>query len=114
MSTDVYKAIGMRLKSTRESLGFSQSQVAEYLGINRVQLSYYENGKREIDMDTLIRLADLYGYSRSYFVEGGESVPATLSLRAQDVSGEDLEAVALVNRFAKNLSYLNFLLEDRS
>lgn len=114
MSTDVYKAIGMRLKSTRESLGYTQDQVAQHLGINRVQLSYYENGKREIDMDTLIKLADLYGYSRAYFVQGGEPEPATLSLRAQEFKAEDLNTVAMVNRFAKNLSYLKSLLEGTS
>lgn len=115
MSADVYQAIGERLKGAREALGLSQAQVAQHLGVNRVQISYYENGKREIDMDTLIKLADLYGYSRAYFLGDGEAAePAALAMRAQELMAEGLHAIAMVNRFAKNLSYLNALLEEKS
>ena len=54
--------IGVRLKEARTRAGFTQEQVAAALNIARGQISYYENGHREIDLTTLMKLADL-GYS---------------------------------------------------
>ena len=115
MISNTFRTIGQRLKKARESLGLTQEQVAQYLGENRVQISYYETGRREIDMETLIKLADLYGYSRAYFVEENPvEFPAFTVLRAEGLAEEDLDTIAMVNRFAKNLHYINSLLGGRS
>lgn len=44
------------IKLTRESLGFSQEHLANYLGIERGLLSMVEIGKRELPTDALLKL----------------------------------------------------------
>lgn len=64
--------IGRRLKEAREAAGFTQTDVEEITGINRVTVSNIERGKMKIDSLLLKKLADLYGYSIMYFLEEPE------------------------------------------
>ena len=50
----------MNLKPLRKKLQLSQQQVADKLGIKQTSYSYYEIGKNEPDISTLIKLADFY------------------------------------------------------
>ncbi len=109
-----YELIGERLKQARERAGLTQDQVAKSLGVLREQVSYFENGRREIDLVTLFRLADLYGYSAAHFLLGQRARPGedlSIAFRAGELGEEDLEVVAWVQRFARNLALLDELLQ---
>ena len=43
-------ALGKRIRSLREAKGWTQVEMAAYLGINRGHLSDLESGKREIGL----------------------------------------------------------------
>ena len=60
-----------KLKGLRLSHGFTQIEVAKELMINNVNLSHYENGKREPDLETLAMLADFYGVSTDFLIGNG-------------------------------------------
>lgn len=110
-----YEAIGQRLKTARDNLGLSQHQVADYLKVNREYISYYETGKRPIDTLTLSKLANLYGYSLSYFLclDDLTSKPlVSAAFRAQDLSPGDLNTIAWVKKFTSNLSLINKMLGE--
>ena len=53
--------IGRNLRSLREKRGLTQENVAEYLGISRSIISYYEIGDRTTTLAHLEKLADLFG-----------------------------------------------------
>lgn len=55
--------LGKQLKLLREQNGYSQNQIAEYLGTTRQTISNWENDKTIIDSHSLIRLADFYQIS---------------------------------------------------
>jgi transcriptional regulator with XRE-family HTH domain len=57
---DDRKALGERLREAREYLGFSQDQVATFLGVSRSALSLMETGQRKVDALELKKLAGLY------------------------------------------------------
>ena len=57
-----------RLKDLREDHDFSQSFVAEFLGMKQPQYSRYERGVRDIPTDVLIRLAKLYNTTTDYIL----------------------------------------------
>jgi len=59
----------MRLKSLRKSLGISQLKLAMDLNMNQNSISRYENGTREADYATLIKLADYFKVSIDYLLE---------------------------------------------
>src|SRR5271157_2636921 len=57
---DDRKTLGERLREAREYLGFSQDQVATFLGIPRSALSLMETGQRKVDALELKQMAGLY------------------------------------------------------
>ena len=52
-----------QLAAWRERAGYSQQEVADYLGIDRSSLSYYEQGKTQPNAQVMILLCFLYHIS---------------------------------------------------
>lgn len=56
----MYKEIfTTRLKHTREEAGYTQEQMARNIGVSRPTYTLWENGKREPDIETLGKLAEI-------------------------------------------------------
>ena len=58
----------MRLRDLREDNDYTQEQIAKYLNVKQNTYSQYENGKRQITIEVLILLADLYNTSTDYIL----------------------------------------------
>lgn len=58
----------MKLKELRLDSGKTQKELADYLNVKQNTYSQYENGKRQIPIETLIRLADFYDVSVDYLL----------------------------------------------
>lgn len=58
----------MRLRDLREDNDITQSQIASVLNIKQNTYSQYENGKRQIPLELLWKLADYYNTSIDYLV----------------------------------------------
>ncbi|MCY8504537.1 helix-turn-helix domain-containing protein [Bacillus atrophaeus] len=61
---------GDRLKKLREKTGWTQTFVAEKIGVKNNTLSSYESAKRQPDYETTKKLADLYKVSTDYILTG--------------------------------------------
>ncbi|ABP68213.1 transcriptional regulator, XRE family [Caldicellulosiruptor saccharolyticus DSM 8903] len=111
-NTELYKKIGQKLQEARKKAGLTQEQVADYLGVNKTLISYYENGIREISIATLRNLSNLYGYTMSYFLSDDEINEPTISFsfRADELKKEDLEVIAMANEFLINLEEMKQML----
>lgn len=57
-----------RLNYLREQNGISRRQLAERLNVSVRLISYWENGQRECDFDTLLRLSDVFDASVDYLL----------------------------------------------
>ena len=57
-----------RLKYQRLSHGYTQQQIADYLGISRPTYTLYETGNREPTKLALMKLADLYHVTVDYLL----------------------------------------------
>ena len=64
---DDRKTLGERLREAREYLGFSQEEVATFLGVSRSALSNMETGQRKVEALELKKLAGLYKRTVSHF-----------------------------------------------
>ena len=101
--SDDRKQLGERLKEAREYLGFSQDQVATFLGVPRSAISLIEAGQRKVDAIELKKLAGLFKRPVSHFT--GEEVEAIfdaadvqhLARKVSSLSEDDREEL---NRFA--------------
>ena len=58
----------MKLKQLREERNISQTQLGKIIGAARSTICQYEAGKREPDLETLIKLADYFQVSVDYLI----------------------------------------------
>ncbi len=58
------------LKKIRKEKGFSQLKVALDLNMSREALSYYENGKRNPDIQTLKLFSKYFNVSIDFLING--------------------------------------------
>ena len=65
-------AINHELRQLRLARGMTQEQAAERLGVTRQALSSYETGRTRPDLDTLLRLAEVYGTDLEGILYGQE------------------------------------------
>jgi transcriptional regulator with XRE-family HTH domain len=82
-----HTALGVRLREGREYVGLKQEEVARHLGIPRTAVSEIENGKRDVKVPELQKLARLYQRPVSWFTGEGEAeVPADIAFLARTAS----------------------------
>lgn len=60
--------VSNRLKELRENNKYTQKDIANILGMRQQQYSRYEVGSREIPLDKLIVLSELYNTSLDYIL----------------------------------------------
>lgn len=60
--------VGKRLKQLREELNMTQKELADKLGISRAAVGLYEQGKRNVDNDTLLKLSEIFNVSADYLL----------------------------------------------
>ncbi len=58
----------MKLKELREEKGVSQQEIAKYLNIKQNTYSQYETGKRQLPIETLIKIAEYYKTTTDYIL----------------------------------------------
>ena len=63
------------LKEIRKKKKLSQLKVAMDLNISREALSYYENGKRNPDLEMLVTMSRYFNVSIDYLITGEEFKP---------------------------------------
>jgi len=59
---------GKRLKELRLEKGFSQRKLGEMFGVCNQTISFWENGSREPDLDTLVSIAHFFDVCLEYLL----------------------------------------------
>lgn len=75
-----------RISELRKSRKITQSQLAKHLGIAQNTLSYWENGKFDIDNDSLHKIALYFDCSTDYILYRSDS-PAVITFDKSAMSG---------------------------
>ena len=105
-------AINEKLRMMREEAGLRQGQIADYLGVTQTFISKVETGERNLTVDQLESVVNLYGYSLAAFADMEEDVhPIQFAFRAQDVRQEDLRIIADIAKIAINSRFMAKVLE---
>lgn len=103
---------GLVIKGLREKYGYTQDKVAEYLGIKREMISFYENEGREIPLEVLERLSDLFGVELDvFFVDNVDEALAEVvfAFRKDDFESDDMDNMAAFGKIVKNYLKINNL-----
>lgn len=86
--SDTTKAIGLRIRTQREALGYSRERLAELADISNSFLSDIERGSRGFSVAHLSRLSRVLGLSADYILFGSERT-SDLSTITDMLSGLD-------------------------
>ena len=103
---------GLVIKGLREKYGYTQDKVANYLGIKREMISFYENEGREVPLDVLEKLSDLYGVELDvFFVDNADDAIAEVvfAFRKDDMDNDDMDNMAAFGKIVKNYLKINNL-----
>lgn len=86
-------SLGKRIRKRRQSLAFTQKNLAEALKVTSQHISAIEKGRRSPSLDSLVKLAKDLGVTTDYLLTGeqiliNETIPAIkadgrLSLRSK-------------------------------
>lgn len=105
--------INEKLKEIREKSGFTQQQIAAYLDVDQSYISKWEKGERQISIDVVEKMANLFGYHVDYFLNDNiSSEPITFALRAGKISPDDMTAIAVMNKLVLNIRFMSKLLKE--
>lgn len=99
------ETVGQNIRLFRDRLGFSQANLADFLGIAREQISYYENGSRNVPTEQIQKIADLFGIDAYDLLDPDSfqrQLNVALAFRADQLNAEDLSSIASFKRIVKN------------
>ena len=105
-----YELVGRNIRSFRKSLGLTQENVADYLGLSPAMINYYENGKREIDIIKLMKLSDLFIVELSDLLDdnpGVININQAVAFKRDKLKEKDLKAIARFRKIIKNYNMLS-------
>jgi transcriptional regulator with XRE-family HTH domain len=79
----LYKLIGERIKSQRESLGLSQLELSKKLDLSRSSVSNIELGRHQIPLHILYEISKVCNVNIDYFLPNNDEI---VSLATSEVS----------------------------
>ena len=82
--TALYKALGIRIREARLSLGMSQAALSENSHVSLPHISDVELGKKKLRLDTFIRIAEALQVSTDVLLR--PNVPQVQSIYASELS----------------------------
>lgn len=103
-----------RLRNLRENKGVNQEKLGAILGLSASTIGMYEQGRRQPDNDTLIKMADFFGVSVDYLLGKTEvknyinpyddELEEVLFSKAKDLTDDEKKAVlSVINAIKKDV-----------
>ncbi len=86
------------LKTLRTQAGLSQQKLADIIGTSQQSINKYENQNIEPDIDTLIKLSDIFNTSVDYII-GNTDITDRIELKTPFELNDDESA--LINKYRK-------------
>lgn len=99
--------VAENIKALRLASGLSQKEVVGHIeGVSRQQLSHYETGRSQPDLETLCKMADFWGVSLDFLVRGKD-----FSGNFRDAPKSKVQLISLqVNRLEEVIDGIKVLL----
>lgn len=107
---------GLVIRGLRDKYGYTQDKVAEFLGIKREMISFYETGEREVPLEVLEKLSDLFGVDLDvFFVDNVDEALAEVvfAYRKNDFDDDNMDAMSEFGKIVKNYLKINNLYGNR-
>ncbi len=107
------KIIGENIHALRENAGFTQTNLAQFIGVDQSLITRIEKGERSMSVDMLEKLSYLFGVT----VNQIEQQPLTTSklsfaFRGSEFTVQEMEAIAAINKIALNSEFMSAILKE--
>lgn len=96
-----FKAIGMKIRERRKTLGITQEFIAEQLDVNPSHISNIECGRANPSLTALVKIANLLHCSVDYFI-GKEYTYQNNSNQLETLDEQILKKLQYCNNDTKN------------
>ena len=109
---DLKEIIGNNLKDYRQKLGYTQDELAKYIGVERSTISHFENGTREISLIHMNKLADLFGIEIDALLVNNsveKNTNLAFAFRSQGMEEDDFTSIAEFQKVVKNYIHISKL-----
>lgn len=107
--------LGRNLRLFREKMGLTQESFSQYLGVTREEISYFENGKRNIPTQVITKASRLFGIDEYDLFEEDENLLESnlaFAFRAENLSIEDYTNIATFKTIVQNYLKMSKALDD--
>ena len=87
--------------------------MAKYLDVDQSLITKMENGTRSLNVMLVEKICNLFGCSEAYLMgEDDAYIPLNFAFRSNGIQTEDLESIAMINRIAMNIRYMNEMIGE--
>ncbi len=98
--------LSLKLLELRQERNLTQKELCAKLNISRTNYSYFENGRRVPDVDTLLLIAEFYGVSLDELVTGTHSA---VNESKEDTTSYDLGITLVRHLQSKHIPIENIM-----
>jgi len=93
------KKIGSKIKQIRKTLGFSQIELAERIGISFQQIQKYEKGSTRLSVTRLQQISEALGVNIAVFFEEAEKTTKVSDFAVRyTTAGDPLDPLSPLNK----------------
>lgn len=104
--------IGKRIRSLRDESKLTQTKLSEYLSLDQSMIAKIEKGERNITSDVIEKLSALFCCTVDYLLFGeNQEQKCTVSFRTNNLTSDDLKALAIINKIVLNQFEMDKMLE---
>ncbi|EDN8735510.1 TPA: helix-turn-helix domain-containing protein [Listeria monocytogenes] len=93
---------GNNLKKLRNKAGKTQEDIAKILGISRGAYSHIENGRNEPDIETIVKLAEIFEVSTDYLLGRDDNSDLLAAHIDDDVTEEEMLEIEKYIKYLKS------------
>ncbi len=104
MNKEYDNSLAMRLKMLRLDAGLSQEEFAAKVGISRSCVANYETGKRRPDIETIRRIAEVYGIMTDVLI-GNDSYEDVTMRESTQVDNAKWKKLLLTHKSKLDISH---------
>lgn len=107
------EVVNKKFSKLRKISGVTQNKLAEYLGVDQSYISKCEKNERQLSLEVLEKVSNLFGCPMEYFTDDESTFkPMPFALRANGIETEDFEAISIINKLALNLREMEKILKE--
>ena len=102
---------GDRLKALRKSVGYTQTELGELLGVKKSVVCLYEKELRNPSIENIAELVQIFGVDADYLI-GTDCLVKTKKKGEEKIYAITKEEVTFINELKKNKMLYDILLQD--